>query len=78
MIGGTEVQSSANPKALRSPKQILHQDICHKYGWSCTIIVSKNPFQIREKEDLVSVKDQDQVGTIFISDLNQAQTTNNL
>jgi hypothetical protein len=71
------VHTSSNIIASRSPKQILQQDICQKYGWSCTVTTSKIPFQNPNEEELPDSRGQDQVGTVRVGDLNPAKTLNN-
>ncbi len=36
---------SQQQQVSRSPKQILQQDICHKYGWSCAVTAATIPIQ---------------------------------
>lgn len=58
-------------KASRSPKQILQQDICQKYGWSCTITTTKNPLQKHEV-----IEEQGEIGTLCSIELNQVRSKN--
>ena len=70
-----EVQeSSSNTTASRSPKQILQQDICQKYGWSCT--VTTIPLEKQNEEQLVGNEGQDQIDTLCGSALDQFEAKN--